>query len=178
MDQQKREFFLNLLIFLLPKNSLFYLFVRIIYIQFTLLCLQDSPKKERYTKWQKPWVDSYLADGNNVEDVYRLTKQAVAEIKEVGKPRFIELSTYRWLEHCGPNFDNDIGYRSPEEFKAWKKKDPIELYIKILLEKKIITKTDIVKIKKEIKQEVKKAFSFAKESPFPDSKDAFRSLFA
>tara|TARA_Y100001970_G_scaffold270784_1_gene365136 strand:+ start:1854 stop:2816 length:963 start_codon:yes stop_codon:yes gene_type:complete len=149
-----------------------------LYSVYSSLSARQPKERKIYKMVEAMGVDSYLADGNNVEDVYRLTKQAVAEIKEVGKPRFIELSTYRWLEHCGPNFDNDIGYRSPEEFKAWKKKDPIELYIKILLEKKIITKTDIVKIKKEIKQEVKKAFSFAKESPFPDSKDAFRSLFA
>ena len=33
------------------------------------------------------------------------------------KPVFIEFQTYRWLEHCGPNFDNNIGYRSEKEFQ-------------------------------------------------------------
>tara|TARA_X000000368_G_scaffold91441_1_gene69872 strand:+ start:2615 stop:3577 length:963 start_codon:yes stop_codon:yes gene_type:complete len=149
-----------------------------LYSVYSSLSSRQPKDRKIYKMVEAMGVDSDLADGNNVEDVYRLTKKAVTKIKELGKPRFIELSTYRWLEHCGPNYDNDIGYRSPEEFKAWKKKDPIELYIKILLEKKMITKTEIVKIKKEINQEVSEAFDFAKKSPFPDSKDAFRSVFA
>ena len=29
-------------------------------------------------------------------------------------PQFVELETYRWREHCGPNYDNDLGYRTEE----------------------------------------------------------------
>ena len=27
------------------------------------------------------------------------------------KPVFLEFETYRWLEHCGPNNDDDLKYR-------------------------------------------------------------------
>ena len=46
---------------------------------------------------------------------------------------FLEFFTYRWLEHCGTNFDNDIGYRSKKEYISWKKKDPLNNYIKKLI---------------------------------------------
>ena len=40
--------------------------------------------------------------------------------------QFIEFNTYRWREHCGPNYDNDIGYRSEAEYLEWKEKDPLK----------------------------------------------------
>ena len=45
-------------------------------------------------------------------------------MSEKKRPYFVEFDTYRWLEHCGPNLDNNIGYRSEKEFKIWKKKTP------------------------------------------------------
>ena len=48
-------------------------------------------------------------------------------------PGLIELETYRWREHCGPNYDNDIGYRTEEEFEMWKDNDPLGI-----LEKRLI----------------------------------------
>ena len=40
--------------------------------------------------------------------------------------------TYRWLEHCGPNFDNDLGYRTQEEYEEWREQDPVERYFQQL----------------------------------------------
>ena len=47
---------------------------------------------------------------------------AVKYVNTQKKPYFLELKNYRWLEHCGPNYDNNIGYRSEKEFQFWKKK--------------------------------------------------------
>ena len=38
------------------------------------------------------------------------------------KGPFYSLNTYRHREHCGPNYDNNIGYRTEKEFKHWKKR--------------------------------------------------------
>jgi pyruvate dehydrogenase E1 component alpha subunit len=90
----------------------------------------------------------------------------------------MELQTYRWREHCGPNYDNNIGYRSEEEFLEWKKRDPIKLFEKKLLKEKICTKGEIRRINKEVLGQIKEAFNFAKSSPFPDPSEAFESMFA
>ena len=74
----------------------------------------------------------------------------------------MEFETYRWREHCGPNYDNDIGYRSEEEFLEWKKRDPI---------KNILKKTDkkvFNDLREKIDKEIDEAFNFAEQSPFPD----------
>lgn len=43
------------------------------------------------------------------------------------KPLFIELDTYRYVEHCGPNNDDHLNYRDPKEIDYWRAKDPIAL---------------------------------------------------
>jgi len=123
-------------------------------------------------------VPSKLVDGNDVEAVYTAANQAIQEIKKSGGPRFLELSTYRWLEHCGPNYDNNIGYRSEEEFLDWKKRDPIPLFeAKIQLEN-WITKEELEKLYNEIETQVLNAFEFAESSPYPSSLEAFQGLYA
>ena len=41
------------------------------------------------------------------------------------KPAVLELSTFRLLEHCGPNSDDKLGYRSREEIDSYKYRDPL-----------------------------------------------------
>jgi pyruvate dehydrogenase E1 component alpha subunit len=117
-------------------------------------------------------------DGNDVKAVYEASAQNIAEIREGSGPRFLELSTYRWREHCGPNFDNDIGYRSEAEYRQWKEKEPIARFEKKLLTEKTIGSADIAKIDAEIAREVSAAFEFAKSSPFPAAETAHEKLYA
>lgn len=71
-------------------------------------------------------VKSIDIDGNCVKSISNAAEEIVAHTRRGLGPYFIELSTYRYLEHCGPEYDNDIGYRTTEEFEAWKKVDPID----------------------------------------------------
>ena len=40
---------------------------------------------------------------------------------------FFRVETYRHREHCGHNFDNELGYRTLEEFEFWKRTRSINL---------------------------------------------------
>jgi pyruvate dehydrogenase E1 component alpha subunit len=70
-------------------------------------------------------IKSFFADGNDIAAVYDVGKKAVALARSGKGPVLCEFPTYRWREHCGPNYDNNIGYRTEKEFLAWKQKDPI-----------------------------------------------------
>tara|TARA_B100000315_G_C14574011_1_gene587025 strand:+ start:1111 stop:2127 length:1017 start_codon:yes stop_codon:yes gene_type:complete len=119
-------------------------------------------------------IDASTGDGNNVNEVFDMTQNAVEKIN-IGKgPQFIEYSTYRSREHCGPNFDNDIGYRTEEEFQNWKRRDPIEYCEKELLD---LTNTDIENYHNKMQKIVNSAFEFAQNSPFPNPEEAFTDLF-
>ena len=93
-------------------------------------------------------------------------------------PQFIEFSTYRWREHCGVNYDNDIGYRTEKEYNEWKTKDPIKLLQNKIILQKNIQSDFFQSIENEIKNEINGAFEFAERSPFPESKEAYHGEYA
>ncbi len=85
---------------------------------------------------------------------------------------FVEIYTYRYREHCGPHYDNDIGYRAISEYEAWLKKDSVITFQKKLLQDNILTELDLEKINLDIQKEIKSAFEFAEHSAFPDKNEA------
>ncbi len=122
-------------------------------------------------------VPAEHGNGNNAVEVFNKVERAVKKIRQGSGPHFFELDTYRWREHCGPNFDNDLGYRTEEEYLAWKKKDPVKLLELQLMDQGVINAEDIAEIKRNIQQEIDRAFDFAEKSPFPESEAAFTGLY-
>tara|TARA_Y100000992_G_scaffold302187_1_gene275386 strand:- start:748 stop:1686 length:939 start_codon:yes stop_codon:yes gene_type:complete len=106
-------------------------------------------------------ISAQHGNGNDVEEVARKVKHAKTMILKSGGPQFLEFDTYRWREHCGPNFDNNIGYREESEFLKWKKKDPLKNFYSENSQKYIDRKID------KISQEIDDAHQFADDSKFP-----------
>jgi pyruvate dehydrogenase E1 component alpha subunit len=123
-------------------------------------------------------IPSVAGNGNDALETYYKSKKFVDEIRNGDGPRFIELSTYRWREHCGPFFDNDIGYRSETEFESWKLRDPLLNFENQLIKIKKIPQEVIDTVKTEIKREVIEAFQFADESPFPDVSELYSNIYS
>ena len=111
-------------------------------------------------------------DGMDAKATYRAIEKIAGHVRNGNGPALLEIDTYRWREHCGPNYDNDIGYREEAEYLAWKEKDSETRLVKELLQGGAITQEDIVKMDEKIHAEVEEIFAFAKSSPFPDSKTA------
>lgn len=105
-------------------------------------------------------IKSISLDSNDITDIIQQTKLLRNEIieKKTG-PAFMEVKTYRWLEHCGPNYDNDLGYRTEKEFLTEKNKD----ILNILMNKK---RKIIPEMFNKIDSEITEAFKFAFNSPF------------
>ena len=115
-------------------------------------------------------------DGNDVAEVYAMATEHLSAIRAGGGPRLIEFSTYRWLEHCGPNYDNDLGYRSEDEFLSWKAMEPITRFESALASRGRLSADDSEKMAVSIRNEVRTAFEFADASPFPGRDDAYTDL--
>ena len=122
-------------------------------------------------------VQSESGDGNDVLDVYTKVSNAVKSIRTGNGPYFLEFATYRWREHCGPNFDNDIGYRTEDEYLQWKTKDPIVSLEATMLQNQTITGGEIVQMDEQLTSEVTSAFEFAETSPFPSPAEVSSHLF-
>lgn len=149
-----------------------------LYSVYSNLRVRQPKGRKIYKMVEAIGVPALLVDGNDPQAVYEAASDAIAHIRDGRGPFFLELTTYRWREHCGPNYDNDIGYRTEQEFQEWKQKDPIALFEEKLLTESMIDKVVIKHMDDEIKAEIWAAFDFAESSQFPDPEFAFQGLFA
>ena len=122
-------------------------------------------------------IDVGSCDGNDVSAVYQLAADAVARIRAGKGPSLLEFSTYRWLEHCGPNIDDHLGYRPEDERNKWMAKDPISNFELSLISLGFITPDEISQMNSDIAYEVDAAFEFADTSPIPRAEDAYSDLY-
>lgn len=113
-------------------------------------------------------IPSAGVDGNDVIAVREVAACAVARARAGLGPTVIVADTYRWREHCGPNYDNDIGYRAPEEFQSWQARCPIDSLASRLLADGILSVSGRIALNDEVHAEIEAAFKFAIASPFPD----------
>jgi len=89
-------------------------------------------------------------------------------------PVFIEVETYRHYEHCGPNIDDNLGYRSKKESTKWLKKDPLIFLENFVIKNNLLSKFQINDLKYSITKEVEDAFLFAEKSKPLKYKDYLR----
>lgn len=106
-------------------------------------------------------------DGNDADVVWKLGGEAVARARAGEGPSIVELATYRWREHCGPNGDLELKYRTGAEFAEWQARDPVRVYRDRLLAEGVLSSAADAAMTAEIEAEMAEAVSFAKESPFP-----------
>lgn len=66
------------------------------------------------------------ADGNDAIAVNAAAQRAVGDLRAGGRPAFLECQTYRWLEHCGHNDDDHLGYRPAGELAQWQANCPLQ----------------------------------------------------
>lgn len=119
-----------------------------------------------------------VADGNDVELVQALAGSAVEYARAGHGPQFLEFDTYRWREHCGPDFDDHLSYRSTEEIEAGLSGCPIARYQRILEKMGAFDESRSVAMEEQIRQEISGAFAFALTSRKPTLEDGRHKLYA
>ena len=123
-------------------------------------------------------VWSRQGDGNDADAVYALAGEAIDHARSGCGPAFLELKTYRWLEHCGPLDDRHLGYRPPGEYEAWMARDPLKLYAERLQDRGLVSTVDLQGMAREVASEIDDAVTFAKSSPFPTRDQLAAHLYA
>jgi TPP-dependent pyruvate/acetoin dehydrogenase alpha subunit len=93
-------------------------------------------------------------------------------------PIFLEYKTYRWLEHCGPNDDDDLAYRPSGELQTWKSQDPLDKLRKLLIDKYSVPVGEFDKIVTLITAEVKQIFAKVRKDPFPTLIESMQDAYA
>ena len=139
---------------------------------------ERQPDRPIYRVAEAHGVAAYAGDGNDVEAVLSIAQVAVAKARQGEGPQFIELKTYRWREHCGPSFDDDLNYRSKPEIEDGLKDCPIAKLLTRLKQRNVIASSEVSRFEAEIRQEIQEAFQFALASAKPSSKAAEERLYA
>ena len=107
-------------------------------------------------------IDAYTIDGNNILEVYKAVKDIKNQIAEKPKPVILECMTFRMRGH---EEASGTKYVPKELMEQWAKLDPIKNYESFLLKERIITRSDIESLKKEIKNEINIAWATAESEP-------------
>lgn len=149
-----------------------------LYSVYSSLAVRQPHGREIHRMVGAMGLPSESGDGNDALAVYATVEQGVRAIRAGGGPRFYEFATYRWREHCGPLYDNDIGYRSEAEFEQWKEREPIGRLERTLLGDGTVSSAGVAAMDREITQEVEAAFRFAGTSPDPRTEDASAHVYA
>ncbi|MGI9525791.1 MAG: alpha-ketoacid dehydrogenase subunit alpha/beta [Weeksellaceae bacterium] len=107
-------------------------------------------------------IDAVSIDGNNFIEVYETVKYWAQEIRENPRPVIIECNTFRLRGH---EEASGTAYYPEGLIESWEKKDPINLFENILLEKKIIDQNFITECKLEFETVVSEALQLAVNEP-------------
>ncbi|MFN8412516.1 MAG: pyruvate dehydrogenase (acetyl-transferring) E1 component subunit alpha [Anaerolineales bacterium] len=114
-------------------------------------------------------------DGMDVMKVYEAAKEAIEYVRTNAQPYFLEIDTYRFRGH---SMGDPERYRKAEEVKKWQENDPIGIFNKYLLDKKIATRKALDEIEARAEEEVVKAVEFAETSPEPAMEELFKDIYA
>tara|TARA_A100001011_G_scaffold398901_2_gene505095 strand:+ start:607 stop:1572 length:966 start_codon:yes stop_codon:yes gene_type:complete len=127
---------------------------------------QTSSDFTRFARSHK--IKSARVNGNKLDHVMKATEKAIKYIKKNKKPFFLQLDTYRFLQHCGPSSDDNLNYRDKKELNYWFNLDPIKYYEKLLVQKKILTLKDLRNNKFQMKKVIKKIFDKSENTKLPN----------
>ena len=126
-----------------------------------------------YKKLLPYGIKTSFINSNNPEKCFLKIKNIIKGIKSSNRPVFLEVMTYRFNAHVGPETDDHYNYRSNKEINLWKKKDPLNFYKnKLIKEIKDFENINML-IKKKIKNKINNAFKYAEQSKFPNSFEKF-----
>jgi TPP-dependent pyruvate/acetoin dehydrogenase alpha subunit len=104
--------------------------------------------------------------------------RAVERARAGAGPTLLVLDTYRWREHCGPNFDNHLGYRTEAEYLAWREKCPLERSRAGLFDRGLLSAEAEQSMIADLAARIEAAFDAARAAPLPDPATAALHVYA
>ena len=114
-------------------------------------------------------------NGMDVLAVHDAAKDAIEYVRKESQPYLLEVDTYRFRGH---SMGDPERYRKAEEVKQWQENDPIGIFNKYLLDKKVATRKGLDEIEARVEEEVQKAVEFAETSPEPALEELFTDVYA
>jgi pyruvate dehydrogenase E1 component alpha subunit/2-oxoisovalerate dehydrogenase E1 component alpha subunit len=121
-------------------------------------------------------IPGVRADGNDVVEVYRTTKEAVDRARRGEGVTLIEFMTYRRKGHA--EHDNQ-SYVPQGEIERWaRENDPLDRYVARLTGREGVDAEELAAIDTRIADEIDRATDEAEKSPPPEPRDCLVGVYA
>jgi pyruvate dehydrogenase E1 component alpha subunit len=120
-------------------------------------------------------VPGVRCDGMDVADTHRTIAEALRQAREERQPLLVEAVTYRFRGHSMADPED---YRTKEQVAEWRKRDPIELLGKRLLDAGVLDEAALRELDEAAVARVDEAVAFADASPFPAPESLYDDVYA
>ncbi len=112
-------------------------------------------------------IEATQVDGMDVLAVRSAMQEVVPKVRTGEGPHFLEATTYRFMGHSMADPAHGH-YRPKEEVEEARRRDPLALLQRVILDKDLGTEADFKAVEEEVGKVVAAAVRFADESPFPE----------
>lgn len=119
-------------------------------------------------------IQARKVDGNDLEAVHFAAEEVVDFTRSGNGPYLLECETYRIEGHY---YGDAMIYRSKEEVKEWRQKDPIIRAEMLIIERGILSEAECRDIEVQVRNEVDDAVKYAENSPEPPVESIFDDVF-
>ena len=144
------------------------------YSVYSSLKVRQNKKLKIFKSARNYNIKSSRMDGHKSDLIYEKIKSVREKIVKNSRPYLIEFLTYRNIEHCGVNIDDNLNYRSKEEINIWTKKCSL-LYLRKKY-KKYNKNFDL--IENLIQKKIDKIFNKAMKKPYPNKSILSKNIYA
>lgn len=120
-------------------------------------------------------IPSESVDGQDVLAVREVVGKWVENARKGNGPAFIVSNTYRYYGHS--RSDPRV-YRTREEEKFWRERDPILIFSSKMKEMGVLTEEEIKEIDELTDKEIEEATEYAINSPDPEPEELYTDLYA
>jgi pyruvate dehydrogenase E1 component alpha subunit len=135
----------------------------------------DSAVTDIYRKAAAYDMPAERVDGMDVLAVRQACEVALERARRERLPSLVECFTYRYRGH---SMADQRKYRTEDEIKAWRERDPIDRYQRRLIEAGVVTEKQAESFERRAIELANEASDFAENSPDPDVADLGRFVYA
>jgi pyruvate dehydrogenase E1 component alpha subunit len=119
-------------------------------------------------------IPGLAIDGTDVFAVYEACGEAIARARRGEGPSLIEARSFRYYGH----FVGDAQtYKTKEEVEGYQVRDPIAVFKKRALGRRLVSEAELTKIDTQVKGAIEEAVRFAEKSPYPAPEDCLADVY-
>lgn len=121
-------------------------------------------------------IEHERIDGMDVLDVRKNAKRIIERVRTTKRPYLVEVVNYRFEGHGAADHDRSL-YRTKEEEEEWKKRDPIQLLTRAMIEHGIGSEEEFARIWKETDAEMQRVYEAASEALRPSPEEVYEDVY-